>query len=480
MRKMRAAALVGLGFALGLGGMSSAAPAQEQVASVKVPKLDVRDMKLENGLRVILVPDHSAPVFGIDVCYNVGARNERPGRTGFAHLFEHMMFEGSANIKKGEHFKYVSANGGQMNGSTHPDYTDYFETMPSNKLGLALWLESDRMRSLAITAENLKDQQEAVKQERRLSFDNQPYNTAIVDKWPAMVYGNFQSSHSLIGSFEDLEAASVDDVSKFFKTYYAPNNAVLVIAGDFETADAKKLVETYFGSIPSQPQPARLDMTEPVRTMGKSEVVQDQHARVPGLIIGWPAPKRHSDEWYALGMLDAVLTGGESCRFQLDLVKGKQTVVQYQAGLGWPFAGFNDFKDPGEYTAFVLYKPNYRAQQIADEIQQEIDRIAKDGVDARELDRVKAVLRYAKISGLQSSLGRAQLLGQYELLDGKPDMVDQDFTNLFKVTSAQIQAAAKKYLTMERRDVLVIQPAPPAAAPVVPKATAAPKKEEAK
>jgi zinc protease len=173
-------------------------------------------------------------------------------------------------------------------------------------------------------------------------------------------------------------------------------------------------------------------------------------------------------------MLDAVLTGGESSRMQLNLVKGKQTVVQFEAGLGWPFASFNDFKDPGEYAAFVLYKPNYKAQQIADEIQQEIDRVAKDGVDAQELDRVKAVLRYAKVSGLQSSLGRAKLLGQYELLDGKPDMVDQDFTNLFKVTSAQIQAAAKKYLTKDRRDVLVIQPAPPPAAP------AAPKKEEAK
>jgi zinc protease len=435
--------------------------------------------KLQNGMRVVLSRDTAVPVIAAYVVYDVGARSEEKGRTGFAHLFEHMMFEGSANIKKGEHFKYVSANGGQMNGSTHPDYTDYFETMPSNKLGLALWLESDRMRSLSITAENLKDQQEAVKQERRLSFDNQAYNTAIVDKWPALVYGNFQSAHSLIGSFEDLEAASVDDVAKFFKTYYAPNNAVLVIAGDFETAEAKKLVEQYFGGIASQPQPVRLDMTEPVRTAGKSQVVQDQHARVPGLVIGWPAPKRHSDEWYALAMLDAVLTGGESCRMQLDLVKGKQTIVQFEAGLGWPFESFNDFKDPGEYAAFVLYKPNYRAQQITDEIQQEIDRVAKDGVDAQELDRVKAVLRYAKVSGLQSSLARAKLLGQYELLDGKPEMVDQDFTNLFKVTSAQMQAVAKKYLNKERRDVLVIQPTPPTPTPP-PASKAAPKKEEAK
>src|SRR5580692_2073944 len=162
--------------------------------------------KLQNGMRVVLSRDTAVPVIALYVIYDVGARSEEKGRTGFAHLFEHMMFEGSANIKKGEHFKYVQANGGSMNGSTHPDYTDYFETMPSNKLGLALWLESDRMRSLSITAENLKNQQEAVKQEKRLSFDNQPYATAIVDGWPALAFGNFQSSHSLIGSFEDLEA----------------------------------------------------------------------------------------------------------------------------------------------------------------------------------------------------------------------------------------------------------------------------------
>jgi zinc protease len=417
--------------------------------------------KLQNGMRVVLSRDTAVPVIALYMIYDVGARSEEKGRTGFAHLFEHMMFEGSANIKKGEHFKYVESNGGEMNGSTHPDYTDYFETMPSNKLSLALWLESDRMRSLAITPENLKNQQEAVKQEKRLSFDNQPYNTAIIDSWPMLAYGNFQSSHSLIGSYSDLEAASVDDVSRFFRTYYAPNNAVLVIAGDFENAEARKLVEQYFGNIPSQPQPKRPDMTEPVRTEGKQETVMDQHAQVPGIVMGWPAPKRHSPEFYALGMLDAVLTGGQSSRWQLDLVKGKQSVLQFEANPGWPFASLNDFKDPGEYAAFVLYKPNYKPQQIVDQIQEEIDRIAKDGVPAAELERVKAVLRYQKVTGLQSSLARARLLGQYELLDGKPEMVDQDFTNLFAVSSAQIQAVAKKYLTAARHDVLIIQPAPP-------------------
>lgn len=428
--------------------------------------------KLQNGMRVVLSRDNAVPVVAVYVIYDVGARVEEKGRTGFAHLFEHMMFEGSANVKKGEHFKYVQANGGTMNGSTHPDYTDYFEELPSNKMGLALWLESDRMRSLAITPENLKNQQEAVKQERRLSFDNQPYSTAIVDSWPKLTFGNFQSSHSLIGSFEDLEAASVDDVAKFFKTYYAPNNAVLVIAGDFDTADAKKLVQQYFGNIPSVPQPQRPDMTEPVRAEGKMETVQDQHARVPGVIVGWPAPKKHTPDWYALGMLDAVLTGGESCRLQLDLVKGKQSVLQFQANPGWPFAGFNDFKDPGDYAAFLLYKPNYRPQQIVDQLQEEVDKIAGAGVSEAELGRVKAILRYAKVTSLQSSIERAKLLGQYEVLDGKPELLDEDYTSLFAVTGPQIQAVAKKYLTAARHDVLVIQPAPPAPPAAGPKGAA--------
>jgi len=226
------------------------------------------------------------------------------------------------------------------------------------------------------------------------------------------------------------------------------------------------MVAQYFGNIPAQPQPKRPDTTEPVRTGGKTDTYIDQHARVPAIVIGWPAPKRHTPEFYAMGMLDAVLTGGQSSRLQLDLVKGKQSVIQFEASLGWPFENFNDFKDPGEYAAFLLYKPNYTPRQMVDQIQGEIDKIAQEGVDDTELARVKAVLRFQKVTMLQSSLERAKLLGQYELLDGKPEMVDQDFTNLFAVTSDQIKDVAKKYLTAARHDVLFIQPAPqPAATP---------------
>src|ERR1700716_46573 len=208
-------------------------------AEMKIP---FEKYTLKNGMKVIRSQDQSVPVVSVYMLYNVGSLSEEKGRTGFAHLFEHMMFQGSANAPKGVHFKTVEANGGSMNGSTHPDFTDYYEVLPSNKLATALWLESDRMRSLAINEENLKNQKEAVKQERRLSFDNQPYATAIVDVWPTLMFRNWQRSHSLIGSFEDVKGWSVDDVPKFFKTHYAPDNAALVIVGDIQIPDAKKLI----------------------------------------------------------------------------------------------------------------------------------------------------------------------------------------------------------------------------------------------
>jgi len=425
------------------------------------PVIPIEKYSLKNGMRVILSRDNAVPVVTIYMIFDVGARAEEKGRTGFAHLFEHMMFEGSAHAPKGTHFKTVESNGGTLNGSTHPDYTDYFEVLPANKLAVGLWLESDRMRSLDITPENLANQKEAVKQERRLSFDNRPYATAIVDHWPQIAFQNWHNSHSLIGSFEDLNAASVDDVARFFKTHYAPNNAVMVIVGDIQIPAAKKLIEDYFGDIPAQPKPERPDLSEPADFKARSEVYHDQHARVPGVIIGYPAPARHSPDFYALGMIDVVLTGGPSSRFQLNLVKGKESVVQHQSEIGWPFASTTDYKNPGDYAMFLLYKPNFTPKQIVEQSQDEIAKIQNEGVDAKELERSRTLLRSERITSLQSSLHRAQLLGQYEILDGAPDLINTDMEKFLAVTPAQMQAAAKKYLTPERRSVLEILPAPP-------------------
>jgi zinc protease len=426
-------------------------------AGVAIP---IEKYQLKNGLRVILSPDNAVPVVAVYLIYDVGARSEEKGRTGFAHLFEHMMFEGSANAPKGMHFATVESNGGSLNGSTHPDFTDYHEILPSNKLATALWLESDRMRSLSITDENLKNQKEAVKQERRLSFDNQPYQTAIVDVWPSLVFKNWQSSHSLIGSFEDLNAASVADVTKFFKTYYAPDNAALVIVGDIQVPETKKLIETYFGDIPSQPKPKRPDLSEPSGFQAQTKVVKDPQARVPAVVMGYMGPKRRSPDYYALNMIDAILTAGDSSRIRQDLVKGKQSVIQYEANLNWPFGSALDYRDPEPYAIFILHNPNFTGKQIVDQVQDEIARLQNEPVSAKELERVKTQLRAGMIQSMQGSLSRAKTLAQYAIADGDPSLINTELDAMLAVTPAQIQAAAKKYLTPDRRAVLEIQPDP--------------------
>src|ERR687884_675604 len=228
----------------------------------RLPPTPIEQFTLKNGLRVVFNRDSSIPVVSVAVYYNTGSRNERTGRTGFAHLFEHMMFQGSENVPKAGHFQFISNAGGTMNGTTSSERTNYFEPLPANQLPLALWLESDRMRSLAVTQENLDNQREAVKEEKRLRYDNQPYGQ-IFDLINEMIYKNFANSHSTIGSMEHLDAATVEDVQEFFRIYYAPNNAVLVLSGAFDTATAKELIETYFGDIPSQTLPAELDVNEP-------------------------------------------------------------------------------------------------------------------------------------------------------------------------------------------------------------------------
>lgn len=426
-------------------------------ADLKVP---FERYSLSNGLRVILSPDPSVPVVAVYVIYDVGARSEEKGRSGFAHLFEHMMFQGSKNAPKGVHFKTVEANGGDLNGSTHADFTDYFETMPSNKLPVALWLESDRMRALAITAANLQNQKEAVKEERRLSFDNRPYATAIVDKFPTVVYRNWQNYHSLIGSFEDLNAATVDDVAKFFKTYYAPNNAVLVVAGDVNAPEAKKWIETYFADIPSQQQPKHPDLSEPEQKEPRWERYGDKMAQVPGVVVAWPSPKRRSDDYYSMAMMDAVLTAGSSSRFALNLVKGRESAIQYEANIGWPFAGPADYKAPGVYAAFVLHKPDVPAKKMVEQIEEEVARIQKEGVPEKELNRVKAYLRSSRIRELQSPLSRARYLGQFEVFDHDPSFINTELDRIMQVTGEQIRAVAQKYLLAAKRSVLEIAPEP--------------------
>ncbi|MDZ7637253.1 MAG: pitrilysin family protein [Bryobacterales bacterium] len=422
-------------------------------------QIPVESFALPNGLRVILSRDSSVPVVAIYLIFDVGSRVEVPGKTGFAHLFEHMMFQGSTNAPKGTHFQLIESNGGTMNGSTHWDYTDYYEVMPSNQLALGLWLESDRMRGLAVTQENLDNQRDAVKQERLMSFDNQPYATALLERWPEVAYRNWQNSHSLIGSFEDLDAASVDDVYRFFRTYYAPNNAVLVISGDFEESEARELTAFYFGDIPAQPQPERMPLDEPVPDAPVFHRVVDPLAQVPALILGYPGPPRRSDDYFTLVLLDIVLTAGESCRLFQALVKEKQSVIQFEAALGWPFASSVDYREPGRYSLFLLHNPAVLAEEVRAQVEHEFARLASDGLDDAELQRARTMIRSSRVAQMQSCLSRAMTLGRYMLFDQDPGLINRDMQRLLAVSREEIQDLAGRLFAKERVAVLQVVPA---------------------
>lgn len=416
----------------------------------KLAPLEIEQHTLANGLRVVLNRDEAVPVVALAVYYNVGSRNEREGRTGFAHLFEHMMFQGSENVKKAEHFQYIMKAGGTMNGTTSSERTNYFETLPASQLPLALWLESDRMRSLAVTQENLDNQREAVKEEKRLRYDNQPYGQ-IFDLINEMIYRNFANSHSTIGSMEHLDAATVEDVQEFFRIYYAPNNAVLVISGSFEPETAKQLVETYFGDIPSQPEPPALDVTEPTEVANVYRQWEDKLAPFPAFLIGWKIPKRRSPEFNALYLSGKLLYDGESSRLYQKLVKGDESVIQ--------LFGFTDERrGPSSIFVGAIPKPEKDLSRIRDIIMTEIKDIASAGPTADEMQKLHNQLINDVVRMRQSSQSRAQQVAEFALYDDDPTLINTDLDDLLSVTPEQIRNAVQNFLNTENRALLDVVP----------------------
>lgn len=418
--------------------------------SVKLQPLKIEFYKLQNGLRVVLNPDDSVPVVSVAVFYDVGSRNEKPGKTGFAHLFEHMMFQGSENVGKAEHFQYISKAGGTMNGTTSSERTNYFETLPANQLPLALWLESDRMRSLAVTKENLDNQRETVKEEKRLRYDNQPYGQ-VFDLINSMIYKNFANAHSTIGSMEDLDAATVEDVKEFFRIYYAPNNAVLVISGSFDVEEVKKLVEKYFATIPKQPAPPPVDVSEPEEVAVKAKVYEDKLAPLPAFLDGWKIPPRNTSEFKALFLAGKLLYDGESSRLYQKLVKGDESVIQI-------FGITDERRGPSAILIGALPKPGKDIRQIRSQIYTEIKQLATEGPTPDEMKKLHNQLINDEIRLRQSSLSRALRLGEYALYDGDPFLANKELEELLKITPEQIRSAVNKYLNTENRAQLDVIP----------------------
>ena len=426
----------------------------------QVPHTPIKQFSLDNGLRVVLNEDHSVPVVSVAVYYDVGSRNEREGRTGFAHLFEHMMFQGSENVPKAAHFQYISNAGGTMNGTTSSERTNYFETLPASQLPLALWLESDRMRSLAVTQENLDNQREAVKEEKRLRYDNQPYVNGFLRLFE-MSFKNPANSHSTIGSMEDLDAATVDDIREFFRIYYAPNNAVIAIAGDFDEDETLSLINKYFATIPSQPEPPPVDVSEPEGVAIVQDVFIDRLAPVPAFALGWKIPERRSPEFYALSLASHLLFEGESARLYQKLVKGEESVVQIQGGI-------DERRGPSGLFIVVIPKPDHEGAQIRDAIFDEIHQLATGGPNAEEMEKLRNNLFNAAVRSRQSSLFRAQQLAEFALYDRDPDLFNTDLQNYLDVTADQIRDAVARYLDTDDRVLLEIVPMPQEPAPASP------------
>jgi predicted Zn-dependent peptidase len=381
----------------------------------------------------------------------VGSRNEKEGRTGFAHLFEHMMFQGSENVPKAAHFQHIFNAGGTMNGTTSSERTNYFETLPANYLPLALWLESDRMRSLKVTQENLENQRNAVQEEKRLRYDNQPYINAFL-RINELIFKNPANAHSTIGSMEDLDAATIDDVRDFFRVFYAPNNAVLSIAGDFDDQEARSMVEKYFAEIPRQPEPPAVDVSEPTEVARTQESYHDKLAPAPAFVLGWKIPARRTPDYYALTLAADLLFEGDSSRLYQKLVKGDESVVSIQGGV-------DERRGPSAWYIFALPKPGEEVAVIRQQIFDEITSLGTLGPSEAEMEKLRNSLCNDAVRGRQSTMYRAQRIAEYALYDGDPHLIDSELDQYLQITADEIKGAVSRFLDVENRVVLDIIPA---------------------
>jgi zinc protease len=437
--------------AAALATVPAPAPAQGG-PGVSIP---MESYTLDNGLTVVLAPDRATPVVAVNLWYDVGSRDERPGRTGFAHLFEHMMFEGSASVGKGEHVRLLQEAGATgLNASTSEDRTNYYQVVPPHRLNLALWLEADRMRALRVEAAQLANQQEIVKEERRLRVDNAPYTAGILRTLFDAAYDRrtcYPYSHDVIGSMEDLGAAELSDVQAFFRTYYAPNNATLVLVGDFDPAGARELVAGYFGGIPSGPPPPPVVCEDAFAHLPVRDTVRDPNATLPALMKAYGAvPAGHPDA-YALELLAGILAGGESSRLHQRLVSRERAAatVVLQPVLR---------RGPGVILAYSIANQGVELDRVEALIDEEIARVRDEGVSAAELERARNQRRASLIRGLQTAMGKAEAIQHANLFLGDPRRVETEIDRYQAVTLDDVQRVARQYLVPGNRAVVLNLP----------------------
>jgi predicted Zn-dependent peptidase len=439
-------------------GMLAATPPPDTVpgSSFTVP---VVYYKLPNGLRVALSPDHSAPTVAVAVYYRIGFRVEPRDRTGFAHLFEHMMFQGSQNLGKMEMIKLVQQNGGTLNGSTRFDFTNYFEIVPANKLETMLWAEADRMRGLAVTEDNLKNQQGVVGNEVKVNVLNRPYGGFPWLDMPQYANSNWYNAHNFYGDLKDIEAANLPDVQQFFKTYYAPNNAALAIVGDFDPADARKMIAKYFASLPAAAKIKEPDLTEPRQEKEKKATKVDQQAKRPALAIAYHMPERNTPEYYAMGLLDQILLEGDDSLLHQELVQKRGMTGTVEGGINL-LGNMYDYNGPMLWTASLFHDSNVKDDDILAAIDSVIEPLRSKPIDQKTLDRSLVKLRsdfYDQV-GQFNGFGRADLLASFALFDDNPQRINGIEAQFRKITPALIQKTAEEYLRPTNRTVLVVEP----------------------
>jgi predicted Zn-dependent peptidase len=452
---MAAAALAAC--AVLVSGGCGAGPERAETARFEVP---VEYHTLENGLKVVLSPDRSTPIVIVAVYYNIGFRIEPQDRTGFAHLFEHMMFQGSENLGKMEHIRLVQFNGGVLNGSTRFDFTNYFEIMPANVLEKTLWAEADRMRGLTVTQENLTNQQGVVTNEVKTAVLNQPYGGFPWLDLPQLANSNWYNAHNFYGDLEDLEAATLDDVQAFFDTYYAPNNAVVVLTGDFEPAEALQMVEKHFGDIEPAELPDLPDLSEPQQEEEKLHSKVDKLANRPALAFAYHMPERNTPEYFAMGLLDQILVTGEDSLLYQTLVKEAGFTDDVSGGINYALGNQFNYNGPMLWMAELYHDTTNTSEEIMAAVDSAITKLQTEAIDQASLERAKIKMRSNIYDALGSlfGFGRADILACYALFDDNPALINQLEEQFEAVTPELIQQTAAAYLRPENRTVLAIEP----------------------
>ena len=455
---MKRTAILALCLCLSMLILSNFSPVEAQTnKGINVP---VSYYTLPNGLRVVLSQEKSAPITTVAVYYNIGFRIEPRDRTGFAHLFEHLMFQGSKNMGKLEYIRLVESNGGVLNGSTRFDFTNYFAVVPSHKLETLLWAEADRMRGLDITQENLKNQQGVVGNEVKVNVLNQPYGGFPWIDLPMAAFTNWYNSHNFYGELSDIEAATLEDAKSFFDKYYSPKNAVLVVVGDFEDKQAKAWINKYFANIPSQTPDKQPDISEPRQEKEKTVTKIDKLANRPAVAFGYQMPKRGTPEYYAMGLIDQIMLKGEDSLLYAEFVKNKGYTGGFGGGINVGLGNMFNYNGPMLFAVNLIHDQKFTADEIKGSLDGVVEKLQTQPVSQKDIDR--AIVKFR--SGFYDTLtqfggfGRADLLASFALFDNDPTKINQIEANFRKVTPALIQQTAKEYLRSTNRTVVIINP----------------------